>query len=85
MVCGYIYKIEFPNGKFYVGLTTRTLKERLKEHKKCAMNTNETRVLYKALKKYNMIDTFENKINSSDVEASDSASYGCFDLLSKDF
>ena len=23
------------------------------------MNANETRVLYKALKKYNMIDTFE--------------------------
>ena len=25
-------------------------KKRLKEHKKCAMNANETRVLYKALK-----------------------------------
>ena len=57
MVC-CIDKIEFPNGKNYIDYTLNT-KERLKEHKKCAMNANETRVLYKALKKYNMIDTFE--------------------------
>ena len=29
------------------------------EHKDYAMNGNETRVLYKALRKYNMIDTFQ--------------------------
>ena len=59
MVFGRIYKILFLNGKVYIGLTTQTLKERWREHKNCAMNANETRVLYKALRKHNMIDTFE--------------------------
>ena len=57
MTCGSIYKIQFPNGKHYIGLTTTSLKQRTKEHKSCAKN--DERVLYKALRKYNMIDTFE--------------------------
>ena len=59
MVFGSIYNIPFPNGKNYIGLTTQTLKERRREHKNCAMNANETRVLYHALRKFEMIDTFE--------------------------
>jgi predicted GIY-YIG superfamily endonuclease len=57
MVYGYIYKIEFPNGKHYIGLTT-SLEQRTKEHKRCAKSDN-TFCLYKALRKYDMVDTFE--------------------------
>ena len=56
MVYGYIYKIEFPNGKHYIGQTI-SLEQRKREHKKCAKKDNT--VLYKALRKYNIIDTFE--------------------------
>ena len=59
MVYGYIYKIEFPNGKNYIGLTTRTLQKRWIDHNKNAKNTNETTALYNAIRFYNIIDTFE--------------------------
>mgnify|MGYP001371272754 CR=1 FL=1 len=55
---GYIYKIPFPNGKNYIGLTMRTLERRKIEHKHAA-KINDPRYLYKAIRKYNMIDTFE--------------------------
>ena len=58
MSSGYIYKIQFPNGKHYIGLTTTSLKQRTKEHKCCAKN-GDTKVLYKALRKHDMVDTFE--------------------------
>ena len=58
MSCGSIYKIQFPNGKHYIGLTTTSLEQRTKEHKSCAKNGHE-KCLYKALRKYNMVDTFE--------------------------
>ena len=29
---GSIYKIEFPNGKHYIGITTTSLEQRAKEH-----------------------------------------------------
>jgi hypothetical protein len=58
MTCGYIYKIEFPNGKHYIGLTTTSLKRRQGQHKRAAKN-EDPRCLYKALRKYDMIDTFE--------------------------
>jgi hypothetical protein len=54
----FIYKIEFPNGKNYIGLTTTSLEQRKKEHKSCAKN-GDTKCLYNALRKYDMIDTFE--------------------------
>jgi len=54
---GFIYKIVFPNGKHYIGLTT-SLERRTKEHKKLA-KTGDLRILYKAIRKYDMIDTFE--------------------------
>jgi hypothetical protein len=58
MTCGSIYKIQFPNGKHYIGLTTTSLEQRTKEHKCCAKNGN-AKCLYNALRKYEMVDTFE--------------------------
>ena len=58
MVYGYIYKIGFPNGKVYIGLTTRTLRRRKTEHKWEAKNGNP-RYVYNAIRKYNMVDTLE--------------------------
>jgi hypothetical protein len=58
MPFGYIYKIVFPNGKHYIGLTTISLEQRTKEHKRCS-KSGGTNCLYKALRKYNMVDTFE--------------------------
>ena len=58
MPFGYIYKIVFPNGKHYIGLTTTSLEQRTKEHKKYAKSDN-TRYLYNALRKYDMVDTLE--------------------------
>jgi group I intron endonuclease len=58
MTCGSIYKIVFPNGKHYIGLTTISLEQRTKEHKKYAKN-GDAKILYKAIRKYGMVDTFE--------------------------
>jgi group I intron endonuclease len=58
MSCGSIYKIQFPNGKHYIGLTTTSIEKRKIEHKQCAKIGN-TRYLYNALRKYDMIDNFE--------------------------
>lgn len=54
---GWIYKIEFPNGKFYIGLT-KSLEERQRTHK-CSAKKGDTKCLYRALRKYDMIETFE--------------------------
>ena len=56
---GHIYKIEFPNGKHYIGQTTTSIEQRKREHKSCAKNSNKTFVLYNALRKYDMVETFE--------------------------
>lgn len=58
MTCGSIYKIQFPNGKHYIGLTTTSLKQRERQHKTNA-KSGDTRYLYNALRKYDMVDTFE--------------------------
>lgn len=58
MSCGIIYKIEFPNGKHYIGLTTTSLKRRKAQHKNCA-KSGDNHCLYNALRKYEMVDTFE--------------------------
>ena len=36
MTFGYIYKIVFPNGKHYIGLTTTSLEQRQTQHKNTA-------------------------------------------------
>jgi group I intron endonuclease len=58
MFIGFIYKIEFPNGKYYIGQTTDSLEQRKKGHKQSAKN-GITYCVYNALRKYNMIDTFD--------------------------
>ena len=58
MSYGSIYKIVFPNGKHYIGLTTTSLDQRTKQHKSCAKN-GDTKCLYNALRKYDMVDTLE--------------------------
>jgi len=58
MSFGCIYKIQFPNGKHYIGLTTTSIEQRRKEHTRCA-KSGDTKCLYIALRKYNMVDTFE--------------------------
>ena len=67
MPYGYIYKISFPNSKVYIGLTTASLKERHKQHKCCALKGSKFQ-LYKALRKYDMIETFElEQIDTADT------------------
>ena len=64
---GYIYRIDFPNDKVYIGLTT-SLQKRKQGHKYKATSGN-TRYLYNALRKYNMVDTFELiVIDTADTE-----------------
>lgn len=58
MYCGSIYKIQFPSGKHYIGLTKTSLKQRRKEHEQLAKN-GDTRCLYNALRKHKLVDTFE--------------------------
>ena len=58
MSCGSIYKIQFPNGKHYIGLTTRSIEQRTKQHRLCA-KSDDNRCLYNAIRKYDMVDTFE--------------------------
>jgi predicted GIY-YIG superfamily endonuclease len=58
MTYGYIYKIQFPNGKHYIGLTTTSLEQRKGQHK-CSAKQCNTNYLYNALRKYDMIDKFE--------------------------
>tara|TARA_B100001057_G_C22754680_1_gene913210 strand:- start:15 stop:1073 length:1059 start_codon:yes stop_codon:yes gene_type:complete len=67
MPFGYIYKIEFPNGKVYIGLTTTSLEHRKAQHKSKAKKCR--RYLYNALRKYNMVDTLELiKIDTADTK-----------------
>ena len=67
MSYGCIYKIAFPNGKIYIGLTTTSLQQRKKEHQMCA-KSNKDYILYKALRKHKMEDTFELiEIDSADT------------------
>ena len=58
MTCGYIYKIEFPNGKHYIGLTTTSIEQRRGEHK-YRTKRGDKQYLYNAIRKYEMVDTFE--------------------------
>ena len=58
MTFGFIYKIVFPNGKHYIGLTSTSLEQRTKEHKKNAKN-GDVYCIYNAIRKYEMVDTLE--------------------------
>lgn len=61
MTFGYIYKIEFPNGKVYIGLTTTSIEQRKEEHNRNAKRGIPYH-LYNALRKHNMVDTFELRV-----------------------
>jgi hypothetical protein len=68
MSYGSIYKIVFPNGKHYIGLTTTSLEQRTKEHTCCAKNA-DVKYLYNAIRKYDMVDTLELiEIDTADTE-----------------
>ena len=58
MSYGSIYKICFPNDKHYIGLTTTSLEQRRREHRRCAMSGSKT-MLYNALRKHDMVNNFE--------------------------
>lgn len=58
MSCGSIYKIVFPNGKHYIGLTTTSLEQRTKQHRQCA-KSGDNKCLYNAIRKYDLIDNLE--------------------------
>ena len=71
---GIIYRALFPNGKSYIGQTTRSLHRRINEH----LNKVDVfdMVLYRAIKKYgadnivwNVIDTAENidELNAKEI------------------
>lgn len=51
-----IYKINFPNGKYYIGLSNN-IRRRMLEHNRRYIS--EEYPLYKAIKKYNTIEEFE--------------------------
>jgi hypothetical protein len=53
---GIIYKICFPNGKHYIGITECDIRKRQNEHKYAA-NTGKTQCVYNALRKYSLIET----------------------------
>ena len=48
---GELYKLDFTNGKSYVGITTKTAKSRFDNHKRCA-NTGKGAALYNAWRKH---------------------------------
>jgi predicted GIY-YIG superfamily endonuclease len=50
---GACYLLQFPNGKVYVGITTKTASERFAEHVRASRKTRHSRrVVYNALRKY---------------------------------
>lgn len=58
MSCGSIYKIQFPNGKHYIGLTTTSIEQRTRGHRTCA-KSGDNKCLYNAIRKYDMVESFE--------------------------
>lgn len=48
---GFLYRLDFPNGKSYVGITTGSVERRFRGHKKAASDGKKT-LLYKAWRKY---------------------------------
>lgn len=61
---GYIYKINFPNGKCYIGQTKNSVKERLKQH----LRREQCKAVYRALKKYKNNYNIETLVEVNDEE-----------------
>lgn len=53
---GIIYQIYFPNGKLYVGLTTKSLSHRVKSYEKEIKCVSRTRPVVRALRKYGLVN-----------------------------
>lgn len=49
---GEIYKLTFPNGKVYIGLTTRGVKARFNQHCSEAQSRKSNLIVHKAIRKY---------------------------------
>jgi len=49
---GILYKLDFPSGKLYIGITTMTLESRLRGHRHDAKRNEKTRPLIRAWNKY---------------------------------
>ena len=47
-----MYKLDFPNGKSYIGITSFTLRDRLKKHATQAEKAGSTYVVHRAFRKY---------------------------------
>jgi len=47
-----LYRLTFPNGKIYIGLSTKSLKERVRQHLSAAYHGKSKTVLVKAIRKY---------------------------------
>ncbi len=62
---GIIYRLTFPNGKQYIGLTTQTLKCRLRNHRSSA-NIGRGGLLYSAIRKYGPRSFNAEEIANSD-------------------
>ena len=58
MSVGSIYKIVFPNGKHYIGLTSRSLEDRQKEHKWSVKSGNYNNLVYIRLMTCNIIKNY---------------------------
>jgi hypothetical protein len=66
----FIYKIIFPNGKHYIGKTECSLAKRHQQHKIKARNNNPC-ILYHAIRKYEMIDTFQLELIDDTAKTSE--------------
>ena len=60
---GFIYKINFPNGKSYIGQTTKTVEERLKAHLR---KSNKCVLVRNALQKYKDCYEIETLVEIND-------------------
>lgn len=49
---GHLYKIDFPSGKSYIGITSRTAEHRFSEHAVDALEKNSTHIIHNAIRKY---------------------------------
>lgn len=70
-----IYKLTSPSGRFYIGLTKTTVKERWRQHVSKALKTDYNHPLYNAIRKYGaesftveQIDSANGKVSAAELE-----------------
>jgi len=64
---GCVYKLTFPNGKVYIGLTIKTFEHRWKKHLNSAKNINVRYPVHHAINKYGAENVFVDILHYSDV------------------